>query len=631
MPVPAVSNRKFRSTARAQKGNHRHTRDAALTGVALTAIALTAAIAPSAAPTNTHNLDVALAASLQPIPCADGSDKNCYLNATYGVGPLAGALPWVLDVAGMNPIPLEYFQIGYDFVGNAAFTKQLYDQLNSLGYIPTAEIEAASSASGGIFKTCKSATGQSGCRTQFIVGTGIGTLGVTDTIHALIESAQNNTRARFDPLAVDAGGTGLTNVSALYINNMLRPDGGLAARFPDIMKFFGLNPTMPSLGYSGPNDTGSSVYNWTTDVTWAYNTFADFPVTANPFSLANSLFAVIPPPRIIQQLLSGEPLLDTAQAILESAGGTLQASDGFLINASPGDQILDNSNAYAQPFIGALLSSAPAGPLPGLPVDGSYTVLEASQIHYPDAQKRAAAALPLTYPMYVASALINPLLKMVNSPYLLGTPEADVLTRALTILVNIGYNDIVTPEMLTTEPPNGVGKTYEQMLFQAWDRSFYQLTPDKPTPFSWFNNPAMTNEQTSAAVGAAWDAFTEDLKAQTEKPLWGILVPNPDVPPTPTTPASTGSIAVQPVSAAPAAAIAAGEPAPVSETPVTDSEPVEADALAADIAVVADEPAAPPADTGNSAAASNDSGRSVGQGAEDNATSRHARGGRGSS
>lgn len=41
--------------------------------------------------------------------------------------------------------------------------------------------------------------------------------------------------------------------------------------------------------------------------------------------------------------------------------------------------------------------------------------------------------------------MINPLLKAINSPYLLGTPEADILTPVLKILVNVGYDDVPDP------------------------------------------------------------------------------------------------------------------------------------------------------------------------------------------
>jgi hypothetical protein len=79
MPLPSDSNRKSRRKA-AEKRQRRHTRAAALTGVALTAAALTAAIAPPATPTE-RNFDVALAAAADPI-----------LYPMFGVGPLGDLL-----------------------------------------------------------------------------------------------------------------------------------------------------------------------------------------------------------------------------------------------------------------------------------------------------------------------------------------------------------------------------------------------------------------------------------------------------------------------------------------------------------------------------------------------------------
>lgn len=412
-------------------------------------------------------------------------------------------------------------------------------------------------------------------------------------------------------------------MSAIYINNMLRPDGGLVSRFPDLAKLFGINPTMPTVAGTGPNKDGASVYAWSTDVTWAYNPMADFPVTANPFSLANAMFGAIPPPSLIKILMDDTPIETKLDAVLNTAGGTIYGSD-LVISAAPYTQIPLDDRALKPALIGYLTTAAPAKP--GGFAQGAYAVLDAPQYVYPE-QTGSALTLPITYPMYLASALVNPLLKAVSSPYLLGTPTADILTPALKILVNIGYNDVITPDKLNTEPPNGVGYTYAQLIYGAYDRSFYQNTPDKPTPFAWFNNPAVTPEEMAKVPGDAWTAFTDALKAQSEKPGFGILVPNPDVAPEPTPTAGAVSVAAQAVPAAAVSAPVEAAPvsAPVDSDPAPDAQDVDplADATADDT------PAAPVTTAGRggqsatAATADSDAGDNGGG-------SRAHRGGRGS-
>ena len=58
----------------------------------------------------------------------------------------------------------------------------------------------------------------------------------------------------------------------------------------------------------------------------------------------------------------------------------------------------------------------------------------------PPLKTRTCRCCPLRLP----SELINIALKALGSPYLLGTPIADILNPALTILTTIGYADVVT-------------------------------------------------------------------------------------------------------------------------------------------------------------------------------------------
>lgn len=537
--------------------------------VATTAAALTAAIAPPAAPV-ARNLEVALAAEWGPIPCGAEGKDTCYGYPAYSVGPLIGlALP-ILDIAGFNPFALSTSGVAYNFTPNSG-GKRLYDAINGLAYGPVQDIPNL---------TCAFAS-QDSCRTAFAFTTGIGAFGVADAINALWSSAEGDTRRGYAPLALvgsTPGGppsvpkTGITQTSAVYLNNVLRPNGGLATRFAPLLNILGVNTAMPSVGEiptppewpDEPAEDAVSLYNWSTDLTWAYNTLADFPITLNPFSIINSAFATLPPPDVIAAAQTPGGALFVLSALLGGARGTLYGKDLTPLISLPSDNQCPTSKCdgnFLSSGLQAAIDPALSGRLPyGL---SSYGVLGA-------APKNGDTALPILYPTYLASALVNPVLKALKSPYLLGTPLADILSPAMKILVNIGYDDVLTPEKLTTPDTNNInGFTYADEGYTAYDRTFYQLTPDKPTPFAWFRNPAMTAEQTSAAYVDAWKAFTGALKAQFEKPLWGILVPNPDNPP-----GGAGSVAAKSSATTQTVAAKLAATAPVAAPPVSAPEPV---------------------------------------------------------
>lgn len=525
------------ATGSVGRNSTRVARKAALAGATLTAAALTAAVTPPAAPAPTRSLDIALAASATESP-----------QPAFGIGPVGGLLTPLLNVAKMNPVELAGL-VSYQFSGGAPTTRSIYDLLNDLDYTPVQDITG---------NTCRSAS-QTGCRTAFVFSTGFGSLGTTDTIHALLESALGKTRPGFDPLKITTG-TGLTQTSVYYINNMLRPNGGIAARFPDLMKLFGLNPAMPAVGETGPNKDGSSVYNWITDITWPYNTFADFPITANPFSLLNSAFAIIPPKKLIDEVMSPGDAQAKLLAVLADTAGTLSSGAGTPIFLPPALQCKTSCTGYAGPGFQVLLGPI-AGQLPGpdgLPAQ--YLMTAGSN-----------AAIPITYPTYILSSLLNPVLKKVNSPYLLGTAMADILTPAMKILVNIGYDDVITPDKLNTVDPTSQADpklTYAQENYTAYDRTFVQSTPGTPTPFAWFKNPAMTPEQTKTAYSDAGKAFIGALQAQAKKPFFGIVVPNPANPPKEV---NRDAAAEAPAPVAAVAAPAATEAAPPEVDPAPAS------------------------------------------------------------
>ncbi len=539
----------------------------ALTGtVAVTAAALTSAITPATTQADVQKINVALTGSTEMMPYTCGESPHtttCYPYATWGVGVLGGMLPTLLDAMKMNPLSNVLAQVGYDFLGNAATTKGLYNKINALDYIPVSEI-----ANG----TCKEAE-QTACRTTFIITTGIGSFGVTDTIHALNEAATGHTRSGYDDLKAVPNGSGLTQVSAIYLNNMFRPNGGIASRFPKLMELFGLHPNMPTTGEVGANADDSSVFSWITDFTWAYNTLADFPITASPLALLNSLFAAVPPPELIQQLQTPGGVFDKLTAVFTSAAGTLTAQSENPLASLPSETQCGNDICGYTNNALLLVNSAASGNAP-YPFQTSYTMTGANR-----------TVLPILYPAYIASDLINPLLKKINSPYLVGTPLADILAPALKILINTAYSDIVTPDMLDTiDEHNLSGLTYAQEGYVAYDRTFYQTSPDSPTPFAWFKNPEMTADQTKAARQAAVKAFTDALKAQAQKPLFGILVPNTIPDSSQSAPAASSAQAAVPQSAAAEAAPVVSEPAPaVSEPAPVVSEPAPAVTVSAPV------------------------------------------------
>ena len=175
------------------------------------------------------------------------------------------------------------------------------------------------------------------------------------------------------------------------------------------------------------------------------------------------------------------------------------------------------------------------------------------------------------------------MLAAIKSPYLLGNPIGDVLAPALKILVNIGYDDVITPEMLTKpDPLNLLGATFAEEGYQAWDRQFVgqkfttpaPTNPDAPVAFGWFSNPALTAADTKQAYADAWSAFTDAVQAQFAKPLWGVLVPNPaTVPSGAATPAKPVAAAAKTAVVKPAASTEATDPAPVSVPAPVVSEP----------------------------------------------------------
>ena len=231
--------------------------------------------------------------------------------------------------------------------------------------------------------------------------------------------------------------TNVTNQALLFVENPLRPNGGIETRFAPILNLFGIDTTVPDAGvYTStpsvnPPGTGIKINTATLDLTWAYDPLSDFPETLNPFALANTVLAALP-----TNLLGGVQLegLDTTEAGLNIAG-TLG-----IIN-----RLIGLGVSTGEAFYGTLL-----------PND-----------------------LPLLEPLRLPVRLINAISNALGHPLDLGTPLADALQPALSILVNTGYTDVVTPDQ---------GGTYNRTFTTSGDYVPF-LSQAPLTPAQWLAVP----------------------------------------------------------------------------------------------------------------------------------------------
>ena len=235
-------------------------------------------------------------------------------------------------------------------------------------------------------------------------GSGLGAFNAGVAYDALLASAGGNTPAGYTPLSpsgkvnsltgvpCDTGpscvqGTNITNLAVAEVNNPGTPNGGLFARFAPLLGIFGVDGV--SRGGESASSTGLAMNAVTVGLALGYNLTSDFPATLNPVSLLNSLLATVLPTNLL--------------------GGATLAGD-------------TDSEIYAK--LGALATLNVSS--------NTYSTLVS-----PD--------LPLLEPMRLPSRIINAVTGALGLPINLGTPLADALEPALSILVNTGYTDIQTP------------------------------------------------------------------------------------------------------------------------------------------------------------------------------------------
>ena len=355
------------------------------------------------------------------------------LQDVYTTGPLAGILAAVgldsigpisvANVPGIGDINLTLILDGP--VDNAPLA--LYDTVNGLGFLRRTNV--LGSALNAYDRIVCTTGGTCSTPNEFpaTLGVGTGALSLIEAYRNQIASVQGNTPAGYTPFApgpiekqtIASGcgsifnpnncpnvqATNQTNQALLFVRNLLRPNGGIMSRFGPILNLFGVDTTVPGAGeYSStpsvsPPGVGIKLNTATLDLTWAYDPLSDFPATLNPFSLLNTALAAVP-----TNLLGGIELqgLDLTTAGVNIAGtlGILSRLSANLLPISTG-----------QAWYGTLL-----------PND-----------------------LPLLEPLRLPVRLINAVTNALGIPLNLGTPLADALQPALSILVNTGYTDIQTP------------------------------------------------------------------------------------------------------------------------------------------------------------------------------------------
>lgn len=367
-----------------------------------------------------------------------------------------------------------------------------------------------------------------------------------------------NSTSTFTGNTPGANGPSYTNQALIFLQNHLRPNGGLAARFPTISKALGIDPNMPAGGATTSPD-GKIVLNTTTlDLTWAYDPIGDFPAVFSLPAIANSILGALP-----LNIVTG----------------------GLAANPLQGSSITDiglNLAGVLQLPINVTITLGVSGTLYTLPMENGqsfYSTLVPNE-------------LPITAAMGLPGTLANFVLNAVHSKFLLGNPLGDALAPAMKILVNSAYTDVLAPEQLST-CATGCGtadaKTWAQLGYQAYDRTFgADAAPgtirSAATPTAFNSVKILTPDQKAQERKDVVAALIDGFKAELSKPFWGIIVPN-----------TSGSSAA---SVKPATAVAARTAAPVAAAeavaPAADPAPaIEAPAIEASAPVAVTSVAAP--------------------------------------
>jgi hypothetical protein len=215
-----------------------------------------------------------------------------------------------------------------------------------------------------------------------IVSYGYGSFAATQAVYALQSSAAGQTWPGYNELPPDP-----TVVGIIMLRNPSRPNGGALARVAPAAALFGINTVTPPSTNNPlepvPVPTDERLLTSFIDVAREYDGLTGFPVTANPFSIANAVAGAI-----------------------------------FL---------RDYSSAW------------PVELHPGGVTEGGFAYLAPAPdrtVYYTQFTKD----LPLLEPVRLTERFLR---SIAGLP--VRTPIADAFQPALTILVNIGYSDVQTP------------------------------------------------------------------------------------------------------------------------------------------------------------------------------------------
>jgi hypothetical protein len=310
-------------------------------------------------------------------------------------GVTTGPLLRLADLLGLNNIAISGVPIVGDINVSLNSTGQnsvnLYNKINAFPF--------GGFTLGSFFRQPGGTLG-----TALLAASGIAVGNAVKAYEALLASAGGNTPNGYTPLT-PAGmvnsltgqsctsgllcvqGTNVTNLALAFINDPGTPNGGLYTRFGSILNLFGINPITP--GGQSASGTGVRVNGATVNVGWGYSLMSDFPATINPVSLLNSVLATLLPTNLLGGFtLGGASMSDieTNLALLASLGTT----------------------------------------------STSYSTLVPND-------------LPLLEPLRLPSRIINAALGALGIKARVGTPLANALQPALSILTNIGYTDVVLP------------------------------------------------------------------------------------------------------------------------------------------------------------------------------------------
>ncbi|TDO10325.1 PE-PPE domain-containing protein [Mycobacterium sp. BK086] len=392
-----------------------------------------------------------------------------------------GPLLWLADQLGFKSYTFDNVPVvgsitlAFDY--NRADPVGLYNDLNAATFGGFNPINASFTRPNIL------ATSPTG---PLMVASGTGVPAALAAYQAMLASANGNTPAGYTPLTPSgkvniftgsscttgptcAQGYNVTYLPIALVRNPETPNGGLYSRFAPVFNLFGMNPVSPNAQSGG--SVGIKFSSGFVNVALGYDMLSDFPETLNPFALANSFMASVLP----TYLLGGAEL----------KGADLPTIEGNLI---------------------ALLTL-------GVP-STSYSTLVSTD-------------LPLLEPLRLPSRILNEVFKAAKIPITLGTPLADALQPALSILVNIGYTDVQTPSE---------GGTYNRTYDQSGQYVPF-LSQATLTPQEWAAVPR-------DVVKALFTGFRDVL---TGKPMQS---PNTPDPVTPVEPEPAAALSTTPVASA---------------------------------------------------------------------------------